>query len=165
MGRGGAKFYLLLMVVAVAVCGCSKDADEDVVAGSEWTGAYGEQLVFDGLVPIDTAWAGVSGEVDYRQGRIYLCDHTVTGVLVGDDAVGEYDYSPWRLPTRKEAQVLKGVDVGSGDSRYLCWDVDGACWYSFKFGGGSVTKAGAKTKYNIRPVRVVYDSDSVIVYL
>ena len=81
--------------------------------------------------------------------------------------------SDWRLPTYEEVQVLKARFSGDnrlelnelideydntlwgldGDERYLC--TKNGVYYTFKFAGGtSVTKAGEKTSYYVRLVKV-----------
>lgn len=162
----------IIYSIALLLIACSPKNEPSVNGVEGWTGNYCESIVYQGLVPIDGKYlATMAGElntkneVDYKQGMILLCDHTVEKVLVGDAAVTA-DYSPWRLPTRLEAGVLKGLQVdGTGDSRYICIDSETGNYYTFKFGSGSVTKAGAKTKYNIRPIRVIYDNDSLIIRL
>lgn len=161
------RSYMLciLSLLFVAVCSCSKSD----MSNAEY---YTEEIIYEGMLPIygkllDSIAPGVEndGEVDYCEGIVYLSSWEVRNVLISNAAVVA-DYSPWRLPTRKEAGVLKGLDsiAGVGDLRYICVDDDGS-YYTFKFGGGAVTKAGAKTKYNIRPIRVEYVNPNIIVYL
>ena len=70
--------------------------------------------------------------------------------LVYADAVQVPLQSPWQLPTREEAKILKDF-VFPNDERFVTSD-----GYTFGMPSASVTKAGAKTKYsvlglNIRP--------------
>lgn len=179
---GAALFYkmttkvihIFILCVVCALCACEGEVSKqgkDGVTTEEWTGAYTEQLVYEGLLPISGKYiqeqTGMEQptEVDMRKGKMYMCDYTVSKVLTTNYEVVHRDYSPWRLPTRKEANIINTLHIGTGDDRYICIDEDTQEYYTYKLSGGSVTKAGSKTKYNIRPVRTEYTSDSIIIYL
>ena len=63
--------------------------------------------------------------------------------LVYADAVQVPLQSPWQLPTREEAKILKDL-VFPNDERFVTSDN-----YTFGMPSASVTKAGAKTKYSV----------------
>jgi len=171
MARRCTKFYLLLIMVLIPFCGCEQNGQEPEGDGTEkvdgiGTGGsvksgYTETLIYSGEFPIDTTYIGLNGEVDYRVADVYACDYVWTGLLVA--RVNEYNYSPWRIPTKKEAIVLKTLSMFDTD-RYVCLDSESGVYYTFRY-GGSITKAGSKTKYNVQPIRVEYKSDSIVIVL
>ena len=63
--------------------------------------------------------------------------------LVYADAVQVPLQSPWQLPTREEARVLKDL-VFPNDERFVTSD-----GYTFGMPSASVSKAGQKTKYSV----------------
>ena len=63
--------------------------------------------------------------------------------LVYADAVKVPLQSPWQLPTREEAKILKDL-VFPNDERFVTSD-----GYTFGMPSASVTKAGQKTKYSV----------------
>ncbi len=82
------------------------------------------------------------------------------------------DMHPYRIPTRLEAQLLRTVNLSDaywngGTYRCLCYDhpkdnvkkggtqYGTGDYYTFLWGSGSVTKAGYKTEYCIKPIRTV----------
>ena len=76
--------------------------------------------------------------------------------VVYSDAVAVDIQSPYRLPTREDAQVLKSCSFPS-EERFVTSD-----GYTFGMPSASVTKAGAKTKYSViglhvRRTVIVYD--------
>ena len=52
--------------------------------------------------------------------------------------------SPWLLPTREDAQILKTCSYGDGSERFVTSD-----GYTFGMPSASVSKAGAKTQYSV----------------
>lgn len=61
----------------------------------------------------------------------------------------------YRLPTRSEGRALTEAPFAwpeRNDMRNICTDTTGAC-YTFRFGGGTVSKAGEKTTYRLVAVR------------
>ena len=65
-----------------------------------------------------------------------------TGKLYAD-AVQVSLPTPWRLPTREEAQILKTLTYPH-DERFVTSD-----GYTFAMPSATVSKAGAKTKYSV----------------
>lgn len=62
-------------------------------------------------------------------------------------------FKNFRLPSKQEAQILKGLEIDSLYSikqRILCKDYGTNEYYTYSF-GGKVVKAGKKTKYKIIP--------------
>jgi hypothetical protein len=64
-----------------------------------------------------------------------------TGVLYGS---GYSVDSPYHIPTRDEATLLKTLTYGKSEQRYVTCD-----GYTFGMPSASVTKAGTKTKYSV----------------
>lgn len=52
--------------------------------------------------------------------------------------------SPWLLPTREDAAILKTISYSDGSERFVTSD-----GYTFGMPSASVSKAGAKTKYSV----------------
>lgn len=52
--------------------------------------------------------------------------------------------SPWLLPTREDAAILKTISYSEGSERFVTSD-----GYTFGMPSASVSKAGAKTKYSV----------------
>ena len=52
--------------------------------------------------------------------------------------------SPWMLPTREDATILKTCTYGDGSERFVTSD-----GYTFGMPSSSVTKAGQKTQYSV----------------
>lgn len=70
--------------------------------------------------------------------------------------------SPYRLPTKSEALLLRRYTLPNGwwgGKRCLCVDNIGdrgyetQTFYSFRWGGGAVTHIGTRTQYAIKPIR------------
>jgi hypothetical protein len=59
------------------------------------------------------------------------------------DAVGVQLPSPWVIPTREDAQILKTLTYESGERFITC---DG---YTFGMPSTNVSKAGQKTRYSV----------------
>jgi len=78
-------------------------------------------------------------ETDSTEWHVCLFD---TGKLYAD-AVQVSLPTPWRLPNRKEAQILKTLTYPH-DERFVTSD-----GYTFGMPSTSVTKAGSKTKYSV----------------
>lgn len=61
----------------------------------------------------------------------------------------------YRLPTRAEGKALTSSDFSwprENNVRNICADTAGV-YYTFRFGGGAVSKAGEKTTYRLVAVR------------
>ena len=52
--------------------------------------------------------------------------------------------SPWLLPTREDAAILKTCSYGDGSERFVTSD-----GYTFGMPSASVSKAGVKTQYSV----------------
>ena len=52
--------------------------------------------------------------------------------------------SPWLLPTREDAAILKTLSYGDGSERFITSD-----GYTFGMPSASVSKAGQKTQYSV----------------
>ena len=52
--------------------------------------------------------------------------------------------SPWLLPTREDAAILKTISYSDGSERFITSD-----GYTFGMPSSSVSKAGAKTQYSV----------------
>ena len=52
--------------------------------------------------------------------------------------------SPWLLPTREDAAILKTISYSDGSERFVTSD-----GYTFGMPSASVSKAGAKAKYSV----------------
>lgn len=84
-----------------------------------------------------------------------------------DDISGLYQavckrISPYRLPTKSEALLLRRYTLSNGwwgGKRCLCVDNIGdngyetQTFYSFRWGGGTVTPIGTRTQYAVKPIR------------
>lgn len=101
--------------------------------------------------------------------QIYVCEHEWSGIVLNEkDPNKVVANTKWHVPTYTEAVLVRSCRFGKecGTQRYLCYDTDFGVWYSYKMNNeGNVTKAGNKTKYAIRPVRVVKVPADTIVYL
>ena len=79
---------------------------------------------------------------------IYRDDSTEWLVWVPYASVYVYDSypvdSPYHIPTREEAKILRTLHYGAGNVRYLTDD-----GYTFGMPSASITKAGQKTKYSV----------------
>jgi hypothetical protein len=75
---------------------------------------------------------------DSTEWRVYIAK---TGVLYGS---GYSVDSPYHIPTRDEATILRTISCGPSGQRYVTCD-----GYTFGMPSASVTKAGSKTKYSV----------------
>jgi len=136
------KIRLLILAVATLLISCNKKKDEPEL--------YTETLVYQ----------------DDSQ-LVYLCDYEWKDVLVGDNPKSKIEGTIWRIPTKDEAEYLHTFSISNGSQRYLCID-NNETYYTFWFSGqGSISKAGAKTKYAVRPIRVItfYQLNDTTIYL
>lgn len=117
MGRGGVCAILIAALVA-----CSP---QNVPEHTEQT-------------PIDASSGTIVFETDSDEWRVYVF---ARGVLYGSSYSVD---SPYHIPTRDEAYVLKTLTFGSNEQRYVTCD-----GYTFGMPSASVTKAGTKTKYSV----------------
>lgn len=71
------------------------------------------------------------------------------------------------IPSKKMAEIFRMCYVPDiGTERYLCMDYDTDVWYTFCFNGiGNITRAGAKTKYTLRPINVIIQPKDTIISL
>lgn len=73
-------------------------------------------------------------------------------VLYNDDYAVK---SPYHIPTREEAAILKTCTYGDGTQRFVTCD-----GYTFGMPSSSVKKAGMKTKYSVLGLHIrhnIYD--------
>lgn len=75
---------------------------------------------------------------DSDEWKVYVSQ---TNVLASDPISVD---SPYHIPTRDEAKILRTISYGSNDQRYLTDD-----GYTFGMPSAAVTKAGAKTRYSV----------------
>lgn len=88
--------------------------------------------------PIAASDGTVVFKTDSDEWRVYVF---ASGVLYGSGYAVD---SPYHIPTRDEAQVLKALTFGTNEQRYVTCD-----GYTFGMPSASVTKAGTKTKYSV----------------
>lgn len=74
---------------------------------------------------------------------------------------------PYRLPTRKESSLFRHFHLPQSwwsGTRCLCVNeyVEKYQFYTFTWGRGTVTVAGAQTKYVIKPIRTVLETSKQI---
>lgn len=96
---------------------------------------------------------------------IYLCNYEWKDILLTnknpkDLLIG----TPYQVPNKEIAKILHTLTIDACSQRYLC--IDGEIYYTFCFNNqGIITKAGTKTKYALRPVRVVVIPKDTIINL
>lgn len=114
--------------------------------------------------------------VTYRETAVYCSDGTIlylsdreyTNIQLSTTPNPEslLGTSIYRIPTRDEAKVLNSASIETENTqRLLCLDSETGAYYTFSLLGGSVTKAGSKTKYTLRPVRSVEPMDTIHINL
>jgi hypothetical protein len=77
-------------------------------------------------------------QTDSDEWRVYVF---ATDVLYGSSYSVD---SPYHIPYKEEAQVLRQLSYGTGEQRYVTCD-----GYTFGMPSASVSKAGSKTKYSV----------------
>lgn len=129
----------------IAFCGCAQNAP--VSGSSEKPNNY------DSLVVVTD---------DYL---IYLSFQEYTDITLSATDPASLDFGRYRIPTKDEAAILHTRYIQAQTSqRFLCIAPDG--YYSFCFSKvGNITKAGSKTKYAVRPVRVLRQPRDTIIEL
>lgn len=95
--------------------------------------------------------------------RLFLAERLFTDITISD-IPDSATLAPWRIPTKNEAEYLHTLDMKQYKQRMLCVGTDG--YYTFQFGNqGTISRAGTKTKYCIRPVRTIYQPNDTIIQL
>lgn len=117
MGRSGVCLILIATLAACKPQNVPEQTDPTPITASDGT------VVF---------------ETDSDEWHVYVF---ARGVLYGS---GYSVDSPYHIPTRDEAYVLKKLTFGSNEQRYVTCD-----GYTFGMPSASVTKAGTKTKYSV----------------
>ena len=115
--------FALLLTLSLFISGC-RHKDEPTDPSDDHSVGGNEMIVY---------------ETDSTEWHVCLF---ATGKLYAD-AVQVSLPTPWRLPTREEAQILKTLTYPH-DERFVTSD-----GYTFGMPSASVTKAGAKTKYSV----------------
>ena len=115
--------FALLLTLSLFISGCRHKDEPSVPSDYHFVDAN-EMIVY---------------ETDSTEWHVCLF---ATGKLYAD-AVQVSLPTPWRLPTREEAQILKTLTYPH-DERFVTSD-----GYTFGMPSASVTKAGAKTKYSV----------------
>lgn len=136
----------VILALLLPFCGCSQN--DPVSGSSEKPNNYTDSLVYS--------------TDDYS---LYLCRHEWTNIVLSVTDPATIDLGRYRIPTKDEAYILHTLYIPSTtEQRYLCVAPDG--YYTFKLiKGSSITKAGYKTKYAIRPVRIVHNPKDTIIQL
>lgn len=117
MGRSGV---CLILIAALAAC-----KPQNVPEQTDPT-------------PITASDGTVVFETDSDEWRVYVF---ATSVLYGSGYAVD---SPYHIPTKDEAQVLKTLTFGTNEQRYVTCD-----GYTFGMPSATVAKAGTKTKYSV----------------
>lgn len=136
---------ILYGVIAVCLLSCADPSHTNEPTAT--IQPYGEQIVYDSQDTI-----------------MFLCDHEWTNITLSNTNPDTLDIQPWRIPTLEEATYLHQQLVSyKTNQRFLCVDSSGI-YYTFLFGKvGSITQAGSKTKYALRPIRtIIHPKDTII---
>ena len=146
--------HYILLLVLIAFCGCTqngKNEPEEVINYAEDT--YLCQYIND----------------DYKLAVIYLApvEYQIAHITLSNNPNPEKDLAgEYRVPTRREANYMHKCTIDdAGSERYLCKDEETGVWYTFCFGAGNVTKAGTKTSYTLRPIRIYTPPRDTIINL
>lgn len=130
--RYTAIFFALLLCLSLFISACrTKDAPENQSD------------------PEIDAREAVVLETDSAEWIVYT---ECKDVLYNDDYAVK---SPYHIPTREEAAILKTCTYGDGTQRFVTCD-----GYTFGMPSSSVTKAGMKTKYSVLGLHIrhnIYD--------
>ena len=120
MGKQYSR-YLVIVILLFAACGTNTDEPQEP---SEHTSSN-EAIVF---------------ETDSNEWHVRLfAEH-----LIYSKAVEVQLPSPWLLPTREDAAILKTLSYSDGSERFVTSD-----GYTFGMPSASVSKAGQKTQYSV----------------
>ena len=116
-----AAYFVLLVAISGLFISCQ---EEPTIPPSTQTSST-EAIVF---------------ETDSTEWRVCIfAEH-----LIYSKAVEVQLPSPWLLPTREDAAILKTISYSDGSERFVTSD-----GYTFGMPSASVSKAGAKTKYSV----------------
>lgn len=140
------KQGLVLLLFFIPFCGCTQNAP--ISSSSEKPNNHSDSLIYT----TDDC-------------RLYLSCTEYTDIILSKTDPSTMDFGRFRIPTKGEAELLRTLSVPTTtEQRLLCIAPDG--YYTFRFIKGShITKAGEKTKYAIRPIRVVYNPKDTIIEL
>ena len=129
--RYTAIFFALLLSLSLFILllsGC-KPSDEP-------TPTDDPNILRDSVETIEMGTAVL--QTDSDEWRVYVF---MSGVLYGSGYTVD---SPYHIPTKEEATVLRTISYGAEGQRYVTCD-----GYTFGMPSASVTKAGVKTKYSV----------------
>ena len=133
--RYAVIYCALLLILLHSISACHKDEPQNQQQEpSNHSADANEMVVY---------------ETDSTEWEVYTA---CTGVLYGS---GYAVKSPYHIPTREEAAILKTITYGDGSQRFVTCD-----GYTFGMPSVSVTKAGQKTKYSVLGLHIrhnIYD--------
>ena len=138
--RYAVIYYALLLCLSLFISACHKDEPENPTVEQNHSKEPSAAIDSTRMVVLDT---------DSAEWIVYT---ECTDVLYNDAYSVK---SPYHIPTREEAAILKTCTYGDGSQRFVTSD-----GYTFGMPSVSVTKAGMKTKYSVLGLHIrhnIYD--------
>lgn len=144
------------LLVALAFCGCTQNGKNEPEEGSS---DHSKDLYLCTLLAVDSTIVSF-----YLAPTEYQIEHITLATYPFPDRDIKGDYV---VPAKSEAEFFHMCYVKDvGTERYLCFDFETQTWYTFCFNGvGKLTKAGSKTKYTLRPIKMIVQPKDTIISL